>query len=301
MRDVAQLPPPSEILPATALLRGLFCACGLLLAGCTGFPPTPDDQRRSMQELGQTTISAPLHLPERSVGMLGDLAPKDFLHLVSVGVYSLRDSDASARLQAELTAIAEDRRDSGLTDRERVARQAGGQGSGVALTDDGYIATAAHLVRYANVVVAYLDLAAGRVLVRSVPARIVFVDRQADFAMLKCELATPRFLVPPPEAVPVSTVVFGGGWWNQKGAGRVLESREFRTKPGHRYRGLRTSIPLMQGDSGSAVIDRDGHLLGVASHARYGRLWRMAPKSEAVMLDASELQRLIEQDRAKRR
>jgi S1-C subfamily serine protease len=301
MHHVTRFTPPSEILPAAALRRGLFCIFALVLAGCAGFPPTKDDQLRSLQELGQTKIAATLHFPELNDSVIDHLDARRFLLMVSVGVFTARDADAFARLEQMVALIAEGKTDAAQAiDNELIARRVTTHGSGVAVTGDGYIVTAAHAVRHPEVLVLTAGFAGPRAVARSVRARIVFADEKADFALLKCELATPRFLEIRPDAVPVGTPMFSGGWWNQSGAGRLLDTQESRADAGHSYRALRSSIPVLPGDSGSAVIDSAGRLLGVTVRGRYGRYWRQTPKSDAVILDPSELQRLIEQDRAKR-
>jgi len=60
-----------------------------------------------------------------------------------------------------------------------------------------------------------------------------------------------------------------------------------------------TSLPMIKGDSGSPLIDRQGRLCGVLSTMRLGVIIKMKPKSTAVHMDPSEVERRIRQDRSR--
>jgi hypothetical protein len=56
---------------------------------------------------------------------------------------------------------------------------------------------------------------------------------------------------------------------------------------------------MIKGDSGSPLIDRQGRLCGVLSTMRLGVIIKMKPKSTAVHMDPSEVERRIRQDRSR--
>jgi hypothetical protein len=282
----------------------------LVLAGCASFAPTRDDQLRSWEEIGPTTIRGPLRFPEVNGIAAEQVDARNYLFMVSVGVLASKDAGAFQRLERMIAATAENRACAPPAEMMNATappaengfaadRTPANKGSGVAVTVDGYIVTAAHLVRDSEILVLHFEIVAKRVVPRTARARVVFVDGEADFALIKCEVATPRYLEIRSDAISKGAPMFSGGWWNERGAGRLLRVREFRSESGHVYRRLRSSIPMLHGDSGSALIDCNGHLAGVTVHSLWGRFWRQAPKSDAVMLDPPELHRLIEEDRAR--
>jgi hypothetical protein len=287
------------------VLVGLF-----LLAGCASFHPTRDDQLRSWQEVGPTQINAALSFPEIDGFTAQQIDARKYLFVVSVGVLAAEDASAYERIDQLIAAAAEARsRPAGEGEGETPAASAASQimttslsankGAGVPITMDGYIVTAAHVVSFPEILVLHFEIAERQVIPRAARARVVFADQEADFALLKCDITTPRHLEMRSDAIEKRAPMFSGGWWNERGAGRLIAVREFRSSQGHTYRRLRSSVPMLHGDSGSALIDSEGRLLGVTVHSLWGRFWRQPPKSDAVMLDPGTLKRLIQEDRAK--
>ena len=281
--------------------RGALLAACLALAGCAGFQATRDDQLRSMQEFKGEKFSAPMRLPEAN-NALGEVTDaKFFLGRISFTIFAMADIGSLLRFE-EMFALSGEGKENEAVEKYREKELSGGQGSAVAVSEDGYILTAAHVVTRPNILVMDAKFSAGHAPeLRTGRARIVFADADADFALIKCERPIPKWLEIRLDRVPIGITLFSGGWKNEMGAGRLLEQHEFHSNTGHKYRKLHSSIPVLHGDSGSAVIDTSGRLLGVTTGMISGRFWRMSPKSEAVMLDAVELQKLIDEDRAKHR
>jgi serine protease Do len=146
------------------------------------------------------------------------------------------------------------------------------QGTGVIVTSDGYVLTAAHVIgRPGNA--AQVILGDGTRL----KATALGVNREVDSGMLKIELPegeTRSFpyvelgeSTPLPEAAWVIAVGHPGGLDPKRGmvvrVGRVL---------GVNQRMMRTDCALVGGDSGGPLVDMHGYLVGI--HSRIGmNLW----------------------------
>jgi hypothetical protein len=271
----------------------------LALAGCAEYRPTEADQIKSLGDAGNPTIYASLRIPERGPGVVArrPLDVQNYLRIVSLGIVASDDADALERMKSFLArklqgTPAEPPKDG----HARIA-------CGAAVAPDGYIVTAAHAARMRHLFVlpsAYVGDAFTPVF--GGPARVVFLDEAADFALLKCDFATPRFLRPPAATPCKGDFVFSGGWWHRSAAGgQVLKVSVLRTSCGHSYRRLRNTLPMIPEESGAPVVGQDGDLLGVITWSRFSGFWRRGPRSDAVMLDFPQLLRLIEEDRAKGR
>lgn len=130
--------------------------------------------------------------------------------------------------------------------------------------------------------------------------RVVYRNDAADFAIVKAELATPRYLRFRHEPLTRGETLFAGGWMHEKGGGEYLESYPVEGVGTERFEKVVTSLPMIKGDSGSPLIDRKGRLCGVLSTMRLGVIVKMKPKSTAVRLDPVEVERMIREDRRRR-
>lgn len=146
------------------------------------------------------------------------------------------------------------------------------QGTGVIVTSDGYVLTAAHVIgRPGNT--AQVILSDGTRL----KATALGVNREVDSGMLKINLPegeTRNFpyvelgeSTPLPEAAWVIAVGHPGGLDPKRGmvvrVGRVL---------GGNQKMMRTDCALVGGDSGGPLVDMHGYLVGI--HSRIGlNLW----------------------------
>ena len=140
-----------------------------------------------------------------------------------------------------------------------------------------------------------------RTYIDSAKCRTVYRDDHSDFAIIKAEMKTPRVLKFRRAPLDQNSVLFAGGWMHEKAGGRFREISPIVTPLGQRtpFYKVITSIPMIKGDSGSPLIDKDGRLCGVLSTMRLGVVVKMKPLSTAVMMDHKEIQRIISTDRRK--
>ena len=178
-------------------------------------------------------------------------------------------------------------------------------GHGVLYTEDGYMLTAAHAVENENSILVFreYDIQEETQRIRLLPFRKVYVNDDIDFAIIKAEVRTPFFLKMRAEAPAFKDIVFGGGWLNEVPAagqlmwtgkvevGAVLESAG-ATK-------LVSDVPVLKGDSGSALIDEEGWLCGIqtgtAVYKKNYRKWRF---SHAIYLKPEFIDAIIDKDRS---
>jgi serine protease Do len=144
----------------------------------------------------------------------------------------------------------------------------GGQGSGVIVTDDGYVLTAGHVAAKPGRTVTLL-LADGNL----VHATTLGVNHAADTALIKISEAHPGGGKWPFAPMGASGKLLKGAWCIAMGhpggykpgrtpplrLGRILETRG---------NALRTDCTLVGGDSGGPLFDLDGKVIGI--HSRIG-------------------------------
>ncbi|MEM8755054.1 MAG: trypsin-like peptidase domain-containing protein [Pseudomonadota bacterium] len=139
-------------------------------------------------------------------------------------------------------------------------------GSGVILTDDGYVVTNDHVVTGADEVrVVLADK-------REFEAEIVFTDRQADIAILKLDEASdlPTLEFRASDELEVGDLVLAIG--NPFGVGQTVTSgivSALARTGGRNRRGalggyfIQTDAAVNPGNSGGALVDMSGRLVGV--------------------------------------
>lgn len=176
-------------------------------------------------------------------------------------------------------------------------------GSATPISPDGYFLTADHvLAREAgrNVFVLHGDKG------RFVPARarIVWRSERADLALLHIPAATPNHYrwTRPDRWLPVGTPLVHGGiatglksGWGRLGTAIPPEGGF----PG--FRRFKIDIPLQPGDSGGAVVDAYGSLIGINSAVEF-----LVPMETAFFVDSEGnrpnvhgLESLIARDRSR--
>ena len=135
------------------------------------------------------------------------------------------------------------------------------EGSGIAIAEGGYIATALHVVERATRV--RVRLSSGRVL----PARIVGGDPATDIAVLKVEEALPVLPLAPEPALgsPVCAVgnAFGLDLSLTCGVISALHRSGTGFNPIEDF--VQTDAAVNPGASGGALVDNDGRLVGMIS------------------------------------
>ena len=172
-------------------------------------------------------------------------------------------------------------------------------GSAIPISPDGYFLTADHVLSHAegrNVFV--LHGQQGRL--SSTKARIVWRSPSADLALLHIPIATPRHYAwtSSQKWLPAGTPVIHSGI-----------ATGFRSEPGKLVTGIppgsgkftrfKHDIPLEPGDSGGAVVDAYGRLVGVNSAVEF-----LVPLDTAFFIESEAnrpslraLQRVINADR----
>ncbi len=144
-------------------------------------------------------------------------------------------------------------------------REEGGLGSGVIVSPDGYILTNNHVVERANQIRVELTDR------RSFAAKVVGTDQPSDLAVLKIE-ATGLQSLPLGDArkVRVGDVVLAIG--NPLGVGQTVtmgiisaKGRATGVSDGSFEDFLQTDAPINQGNSGGALVDTRGELVGINS------------------------------------
>jgi Do/DeqQ family serine protease len=140
-----------------------------------------------------------------------------------------------------------------------------GLGSGVIVSADGYILTNHHVVDGADDI--RVDLADGRTL----PARLVGSDAPSDLALLKVDATQLHALrLGDSSAVQVGDVVLALG--NPLGVGQTVtmgivsaKGRSTGVGDGSYEDFLQTDAPINQGNSGGALINTKGEVIGINS------------------------------------
>ncbi len=148
----------------------------------------------------------------------------------------------------------------------------GSQGTGVIVTEDGYVLTAAHVIGRPNHP-ASVVLSDGR----RFRATSLGVNRDVDSGMLKIELPDDFGQMLPWVDLGQSGDLKPGAWLMAIGhPGGLDEKRGMVIRAGRLVFSnpglMRTDCTLVGGDSGGPLVDMDGYLIGI--HSRIGqRLW----------------------------
>jgi serine protease Do len=136
-----------------------------------------------------------------------------------------------------------------------------GAGSGVVVTEDGYILTNNHVVEEASEI--NVTLADGREL----EAQVVGRDPQTDIAVLKIEATDlPALTLADSDQIEVGDIVLAVG--NPFGLGQTVTtgivSAKGRATLGLDYEDfIQTDAAINPGNSGGALVDVDGRLIGI--------------------------------------
>ena len=145
----------------------------------------------------------------------------------------------------------------------------GGAGSGFALTEGGYIATCAHVVRgYQQ----FLITGVNNDFTRYYNARVVDSDARIDVAILKIEDSTFTSFGKIPYSIRENNPVdgefcFAIGYPEIENLGYSpkittgIVSTSYDSNYPHRFQ---MTVPIESGNSGGAVFDADGNILGMA-------------------------------------
>jgi Do/DeqQ family serine protease len=140
-----------------------------------------------------------------------------------------------------------------------------GMGSGVIVSVDGYVLTNHHVIDNADDI--QVEMTDGRTF----DAEIVGVDEPTDLALLKVEAANlPRLSLGNSDAVNVGDIVLAVG--NPLGVGQTVtagiisaKGRSTAIGDGSYEDFLQTDAPINHGNSGGALVNLDGELIGINS------------------------------------
>lgn len=140
-----------------------------------------------------------------------------------------------------------------------------GLGSGVIVSGDGYILTNSHVVDGAEEIVVELREH------RNLSAKLVGSDPPSDLAVLKVEQGgLPALALADSDKVQVGDVVLAVG--NPLGIGQTVtmgiisaKSRQTGLSNGSFEDFLQTDAPINRGNSGGALVDGNGNLVGINS------------------------------------
>jgi S1-C subfamily serine protease len=156
-------------------------------------------------------------------------------------------------------------------------------GSATPISPDGYFLTANHVLASAKGRHVFVIYGQTRRLVGA-PARIVWRSEAADLALLKVPLPTPRYYewTPPDQWLPQGTPIIHAGIATgfDSPPGKLTTS----IPPESRWNGhqrFKHNLPLKPGDSGGAVIDARGRLIGINSAVEY-----LVPLETAFFIDS---------------
>ncbi|EKF74189.1 serine endopeptidase [Alcanivorax hongdengensis A-11-3] len=147
-------------------------------------------------------------------------------------------------------------------ERPRRERALSSLGSGVIVADNGYVLTSYHVIRDADeILVALRDG-------RDAPARVVGTDPETDLALLQIALEKlPKIELNGDGPVQVGDVVLAIG--NPLGVGQTV-SMGIVSATGRSHLGIatfenfiQTDAAINRGNSGGALIDTRGHLIGI--------------------------------------
>ena len=147
----------------------------------------------------------------------------------------------------------------------QVPRREGGMGSGVIVRQDGYILTNQHVVDGAQEVT--VELTDGR----SFKAKVVGTDKPSDLAVLKIDAPDLKTLaLGDSDTVRVGDVVLAVG--NPLGVGQTVtmgivsaKGRSTSTGDGSFEDFIQTDAPINRGNSGGALVNTEGELIGINS------------------------------------
>ncbi|HET9872030.1 MAG TPA: trypsin-like peptidase domain-containing protein [Propionibacteriaceae bacterium] len=218
-------------------------AAGLMATGCT-VTPSPDTEP-SPQESAATASPS----PSPSGSSDGTTSAPTAGGAAEAGTLA-EVPEVAARVQPSVVTVLVD----------------GGNGSGVIYSEDGLILTNEHVVRGSTTV--RISFADGQ----QVGARVKAVDAVTDLALVQADrrnLPAAEFETRLPEVGSLAVVIGAPlGFQNTVTAGII--SGLHREIPGSASQGqslvdlIQTDAPISPGNSGGAVLDADGRVIGIS-------------------------------------
>lgn len=252
-----------------AQLCQFFIVC--FLVGTIGCVSPPEASREVKQR----------SLIRASEAGLDVVKMQSFVNDRSVVIVTGVDIAAVKRVSSETVAIQ--------LDAEEGERLEISFGLASALTTDGYLLTAAHVVQEHGKNSDSVWLVRNAVKEPFSKARIVWTDPVADLAILKGAFETAKFETA--SRLPLAgEIVFSHGkdaWPSAGRVDRVMFDGRRRTYV------IEHSAPLKRGDSGGAAVNADGQLMGVNTEISFSG-------STAVVAPIEAMRAIIVRDRKRR-
>ncbi len=278
----------------SAAIFTAIAATAFLAVSCAS--NTHIDQRRSISKFDTVGIDAPVRLPELKNRPKSDFSAPDFLTLHSGLVVS--GKYVKEEFNKKLNTNRKTNNDTlELEFSVPIARDGTVFGSCAPVTRDGYFITAAHVIARENTYVLYAVSDSKRTYIKAAPCRVVYKNEKSDFAIIKADLNTPRYLRYRQTQIKEGEVMFAGGWMHEKGGGKFKELQTAPEGNDPRFRRVVSSVPMIKGDSGSPLIDQHGRLCGILSTMRIGVIIKAKPYSTAVMMRQKSIAGIIREDR----
>lgn len=150
----------------------------------------------------------------------------------------------------------------GILRKPELSEETMSAGTGFFVTDDGYLVTCEHVVRGATSL--HVRLSG-----RSIPAKLVKKDRTVDLALLKVNGTFQALPVSREPRIKLGAGVFTIGFPNPdvQGVEPKLTRGEISSLAGIRDnpRCFQISVPVQPGNSGGALVDESGNVVGVVT------------------------------------
>lgn len=137
-------------------------------------------------------------------------------------------------------------------------------GTGFAITEDGYIATAYHVIKNSKTIKVYFSKDS------FVSARVIHSDPMNDLALLKIENSTPNFLqIAPMRSAEMGNKVFTVGFPVSSILGQEAKYTEgvissiSGLEDASSY--LQITVPVQPGNSGGSLVNEKGEVVGIVT------------------------------------
>ena len=307
---------PSERLASTAGIALAVCIAFVLLSGCESFRRIPSQDIEAVRE--SVASKKEESLAGWDTVMVGDRPLLKTLPQRTAVVLTNSTSFSAEAGSPESVAMVIK-----ISEPTEV-------GSAAVVAKDGYFLTAGHVVRDASslTLIVLIPQENGSPQVRRAPARVVWAppnpELEADLAVVYADVGPLEPFRLAAEAPLTDDQIISAAWQrNTPGSeavvpsfsgGRVLHAVTYETLGSSPpYTAVRHDTPIAWGDSGGAVVDRSGDLIGVNSIISFpisnwpafvsllGLAIRIDPQqltATAIMPDPVWLREVIEQDRA---
>lgn len=240
--------------------KGAAAGAMLLTGVLLGYAAAPD---------AHTTHAAPAATAREAGALSRALGPAT--HSYATVVEAVTPAVVTVRSERRVRQVSQQVPDDllreffgGRVPRQQPQPKQGGLGSGVVVRADGYILTNHHVIDGAEQVT--VELTDGR----SFKADVVGSDAPSDLAVLKIAGASnlTTLALGNSDAVAVGDVVLAVG--NPLGVGQTVTmgivSAKGRATGGTSYEDfIQTDAPINQGNSGGALVNTDGELIGINS------------------------------------